>query len=457
MSFGLFSLNSANAESLVDELQTIFSEAGFGPSHELLRFIPIARLNAVIAISPRAFYLEQAQAWIQQLDRGTSGAGERLHIYFVENARAAELAEVLNQAFDRREQGGTRDATTPALLPAAYGAAAVEAGRDDTGANPPAGDAQSGRPVVPADRPRGIGLSGAGRVRIIAAESSNALLVLATPQDYRMVEQAIRRLDIIPLQVLIEATIAEVTLNDALRYGVQWFLDSGDNEFTLSELASGAAGQLFPGFSYLFKTGGDVRVVLNALSSVTDVEVVSSPQLMVLDNRTAELQVGDEVPIATQSAVSVTDPDAPIVNSIEFRDTGVILRVTPRVNPGGLVTMEIAQEVSSVVGTTTSGIDSPTIQQRKVTSSVAVQSGETVALGGLISERRERSSGGLPLLSEIPLLGAAFGSKADGAVRTELLVLITPRVVTNQRDAREVTEELRSRMRAVRPLSRKVE
>ena len=233
---------------------------------------------------------------------------------------------------------------------------------------------------------------------------------------------------------------------------MQWFFDSGDSEFTLSEFADGAAGSLFPGFSYVFQSTSDVRIVINALSEITDVNVVSSPQLMVLDNQSAELQVGDEVPVATQQAVSVTAADAPIVNTIEFRDTGVILRVTPRVNTGGLVLMDIEQEVSSAIQTTTSGLNSPTIRTRRVTSTVAIQSGETVTLGGLIRDETTKNTSGLPFLSDLPVVGFLFGTRQNDRDRTELLILITPRVVRNQREARDVTNELRRRMQTIEPL-----
>ncbi len=261
-----------------------------------------------------------------------------------------------------------------------------------------------------------------------------------------------------PLQVLIEATIAEVTLNDELRYGVQWFIrDLEGVDLTLSQVAEGALAQAFPGFSAIFSSGADPRVVLNALASVTDVNVISSPQLMVLDNQTALIQVGDQVPIAIQQAVSVGDPDAPIVNSIEFRDTGVILTVTPRVNASGLVTMEIQQEVSDVAATTTSGIDSPTIQQRRIESTIAVQSGATVVLGGLIRDRQQVTKTGVPLLQNIPFIGALFRDTASVGGRTEILVLITPRVVRTHQEARDVTEELKRRFRALVPLGAKIE
>lgn len=458
MSFGLFPLRNAKADSMVGDLQAIFGQGNDTPVGDLIRFVPVTRLNAIIVISPRASYLERARAWIERLDQEVDGVRPQLYVYYVQNARAVELAEILGNVFDDsavvagvREQpvrpiraAGSPQVSTSDLMPDATVAEALLQ---------PSALTQE---VVTGDAQQGGGDVSSAAIRVIADDKSNALLVLATPQDYRMVERAIRQLDIVPLQVLIEATIAEVTLTDDLRYGVQFFLDGGSNEFTLSNFVDGTVGQVFPGFSYLFQASSDVRVVLDALSSVTDVNIVSSPQLMVLDNQTAELQVGDQVPVATQSAVSVTNPDAPIVNSIEFRDTGVILRVTPRVNSGGLVVMEIQQEVSSVVNTTTSGIDSPTIQQRKINSAVAIQSGETVTLGGLISDSTERLRSGIPVLSDIPVLGALFGRRVENDVRTELIVLITPRVIENQIDAREVTEELRSRLRALQPLQNRL-
>jgi general secretion pathway protein D len=274
-------------------------------------------------------------------------------------------------------------------------------------------------------------------------------VIQAKPREYRKIRDALEKLDVLPLQVLIEATIAEITLNDQLRYGVEWFFRSGEFRFT-----QGSALQppsLFPGFSALFSSD-DVRVVLNALETVTDVDVISSPQLLVLDNQTARLQVGDQVPITTQQATSVGDADAPIVNSVELRDTGVILTVTPRVNANGLVILEIQQEVSDVVesaGGTTSEQTTPTINQRQISSTVAVQSGETVALGGLITDDRERSRSGLPILSRIPILGALFGTRRNDYQRTELLVLLTPSVIGSQAEARAATDELRRRMRGV--------
>lgn len=270
-----------------------------------------------------------------------------------------------------------------------------------------------------------------------------------------MIEQTMKRLDIVPLQVLIEATIAEVTLNDALSYGIRWFFDAGTrsdtHDFTFTDATNGAVVSTFPGFSYLFD-GGDARVALNALSEVTEVTIVSSPSLMVLDNKTARLQVGDQVPVPVQQSVSTQNPDAPIVNSIQFQDTGVILEVTPHVNASGLVVLDVLQEVSNVVATTSSGIDAPTIQQRAINSTVAVQTGETIALGGLIRDRANTTNNGVPVLMNIPLLGNLFKTKNITNERTELLVLLTPQVVRDQAEARAVTQELRRRLKGLERL-----
>ena len=281
------------------------------------------------------------------------------------------------------------------------------------------------------------------------------MLIFATPREYAVVEGMLRKIDIIPLQVLIDATIAEVTLNDALAYGTQFFLGNSGVAGTLSSAASGAtptintvaripigAASNFPGF--VFNNG--TSEVLNALSAVTQLKVLSAPQVLVLDNEPARLQVGNIVPILTQSQQSTISANAPIVNSVDYTATGVILQVTPRVNSGGLVTLDISQEVSDVSSPTTGNINSPTFDQRLIRTRVAVQDGQTVGLAGLIRDSDSEGNQGIPVLKDIPLLGSLVSSQNNSRNRTELLVLITPRVVRDQRDARSLTEDLRNQM-----------
>lgn len=454
MSFAMFPLRSVDPVTLVAELGEIL-RVNDGPLADLIRLVPMERLNSVLAISPQPQYLKQVRIWIERLDHQAPSDDVRLYVYYVQNGLASDLAEVLTRSLSDGLEGGTSGTSAVRPLDGGLPAVGRQPESDPSQATTPS-DETGNAPSGPR-RVASVALAGARAPRITADERNNALLVVATPREWAILEAALRDLDIIPLQVLIEAAIAEVQLNQDLRYGVQWFFESGNSSVTLSEVNTGAIAQQFPGFSYLFSGSSDIRVVLNALEGVTDVKVISSPQIMVINNQPAILQVGDQVPVATQSAVSVTDTDSPIVNTIQFRDTGVILEVTPRVNDSGLVIMEISQEVSDVVETTTSGIDSPTIQQRRLQSTVAVKDGQTIALGGLIRDDEQEVRSGVPFVQHLPFVGPLFRSTVTNDDRTELLVLLTPRVARDPEDARRITDELRRRIDAVRPLDRRVQ
>lgn len=454
MSFALIPLQSSDAKAVAAELSGVFGEAGAGPLRNLMRFVPVERLNSVLVLATNPDYLADARRWVENFDRAgdAGGGGRRLFVYQVQNGRAIDMAAVLDGLFGTAAAvGKVATAKVEGPAPRARRAVAAEA--------PATGAASATRSRESDDREAGAAATAAvvpvfeTGARIVADEANNALVVLATPDEFQTIDQALKRLDVVPLQVLIEATIAEVTLNDELRYGLQWFFQKGDLSATFTPLASGAVASVFPGFSFALQ-GTNARVILNALDSVTNINVLSAPTLLVLGNQTAVLQVGDQVPVAVQQARSVTDPDAPIVNTIQFRDTGVILRVTPRVNASGLVFLDVEQEVSDVAQTTTSQIDSPTIRQRRIASTVAVQSGETIALGGLIRDSRSKGKVGVPLLGDMPVLGHLFSTTSDEAARTELLVLLAPKVVRSREDARGVTDELRKRLRGLEPMAR---
>lgn len=290
--------------------------------------------------------------------------------------------------------------------------------------------------------------------RVSADEVNNAVVIYALPRDYAVIEEALRKLDVPPVQVMIEAAITEVTLNETLRYGVQWNWLTGDSSFRVADGASVPTAPGLPGFSY-FVAGQSIRAALNALEQRTHVKVVSAPKLVTLNNQTAALQVGDQVPVSAGNAVSVQNPQAPIVNSIEYRDTGVILKVTPRVNAGGAVQLDVSQEVSDVSTNGTSGAEqatpSPTISTRRIATTVSVQDGQVIALGGLFRDARSSGKHGLPLLSRLPVLGSLFGSHNSMEARTELIVLLKPHVIRTPDDGREVTEELRAKLRTLEP------
>jgi general secretion pathway protein D len=293
-------------------------------------------------------------------------------------------------------------------------------------------------------------------ISITSDDGNNSLVFFSTPRQYATIEDALRQLDVLPLQVLIEAAITEVTLNANLQYGVQWRLGGGAGTATLTQGTTNGLVQVFPGFSYFVANGnGNIAAALNELSDITTVKVLSAPKVLVLNNHTAALQVGDEVPIlqaqVTSTAGSING-DLPVTNEVDYRDTGVILNVTPRVNDSGLVLLDISQEVSDVSSTTTSAINSPTIQERKIASSIAVKDGQTVALGGLIRNNSSHEKTGIPWFNDIPYIGFLFGSTNNEDKRTELLVLLTPRVVRNAEDVKTITDELKEKIHAAAPL-----
>ena len=445
MSFELIELNSSDPNTIETELKNILATDEGIPLLAGTRFIPIERLNSLLIIANTTQKLKQGVAWVRRLDVGKDYEKKQLFVYRVQNIEAADLASALTELLD--EDQPTRSQAENNLVAPTLTQTTLKQKSSTTNSG-----AQSRKQeIVNADNQKsGATYKQQSTLKIVANENTNSLFIKATPKEYESILSIIKLIDIVPLQVMIEATIAEVTLNDELKFGIEWFFEKGDSKATFSTASNGSVLSSFPGFSYLYGAA-NVSAVINALDSVTDVNILSSPQLMVLDNHKAHLQIGDQVPIATQSVVSNTDPDAPTVNTIEFRDTGIVLKVTPRVNSGGLVNLNIEQEVSDVVKTTTSGIDSPTIRQRKITSSIVIQNGETVALGGLIREKKTDQKTGVPVLSSVPVLGYLFGTKSDVVSRTELLILITPKVVKNLNEAADLTAELKRKIQAFKP------
>ena len=292
-------------------------------------------------------------------------------------------------------------------------------------------------------------------MRIIANRTNNALLIYATPSEYSIIEGMLHKIDVIPLQVLIEATIAEVDLNDQLQYGTQFFFKTDHVAETLGPSSVNPNLPPYPGISQLnypsmspyFILSKAPQFALAALAEVTKVKILSAPEIMVLDNQPARLQVGQQVPVLTGQSTSNLAPGAPTVNSVDYHQTGVIMQVTPRVNTGGLVTLDLAQEVSDVAAAATNTVQgSPTFNDQVFRTRVAVQDGQTVGLAGLIRDNSSQGNTGLPILKDIPLLGTLFSTQGNSRMRAELLVLITPHVVHDQRDARALTEDLRSQL-----------
>ncbi len=449
-SFALFSLAHVAPETVIKELEAVFNGKSGDKDAGFFRFIPIERLNAILAITHQARYLSDIESWVFRLDKANTASGGSVNVYKVQHVDAVELADTLNEIFN-------------SAAPKKSKAASVAPGQETAEISSNTPDTPRAAPPASSNQPTGdVTVSDVGEVRIIADEPNNSLVIVATAQEYERILPIISQLDVMPLQVLIDATIVEVDLKNDLKYGMQWSFDTGNFHNLLSSIGSGDLKAIGPVTGYsLFYSGGTAKAVLNALAEKSAINVIASPSLMVLNNQEAFINVGDKVPVATSqstntNSVNVTPnvltpntTSAIVSNNIQMLDTGITLKIKPRVNAGGLVLMKIEQEANQAVATTTSALNSPTIQQRKINSSIAVKNGETIVLGGLIREDTSDSLTGMPFLSDIPILGSLFGTTSKNKNKTELVILITPRVVENEKNARDVTDEFKHKLTGI--------
>jgi general secretion pathway protein D len=471
MSFAVVPVKAAQPEKMVDELKAVFASDKEGPLKGRVRFIANTRLGAILVVTSNPSYIPRAQSWIRRLDARASGTEPQLHVYQVQNRTAGELAGILQSMFSQEMKvvRPTSRNVSPKSRQVSFGSDTAKSPTAGIGASDPATQAGVGKTAdtMGASRYSNNDLDGPvtdmvdnnttsntgaePMMKIVADDTKNSLLVMANDRDYQRVLRVVQGLDVVASQVLIEAVIAEVSLNDDLQFGLQWqFAKNGTPTATFSNALTGGVAASFPGFNYAVNTA-NIAATLSALNALTHVNIISTPSLMVLDNKTARLQIGDQVPITTQTATSTVTSQTAIVNSITMQDTGVILSVTPRINESGRVQLDIEQEVSSVVKTTTSNIDSPTIQQRRVKTTVVVSDGEVLALGGMIQDSASKSSNQLPILGDIPGIGAMFANRKDSVAKTELVILITPKVVRDGTESRLVTEEYRRKMNVYMP------
>ncbi|MBB1651288.1 type II secretion system secretin GspD [Delftia sp. UME58] len=478
------------------------------PLFGALRIMPIERLNSILVITPRAAYLDEARRWIAKLDQpGSGGSQPQLNIYRVQNGNARHLAGVLAGIFGGAMAGTTANSgVAPGLGTSTGGSGFGNSSFGNSGfgnsgfgnsgfgnsgfgnsgfgnsgfgnsgfggsgfgnsgfgsgqrVGSNTGFGQSGTMGQPGSQ----GAVGAnlGSIRVMADELNNTVLVWGTPAEFERIEATLKKLDLPPTQVLIEASIVEVTLNDGLEFGLQWAFNGGihnshaDGTGTLfgqkGNESSTLGDALGMGFNYTVRSSaGRVRATLNALSTKTNVKVVASPTLMVLDNHTAAIAVGTQQPYRSGETSTSATVGSTTTNSYQYKDTGVNLQVTPSVNAGNLVTMTVNQQVTDV-GSEDTITKQTAFLQRQLSSRVAVRSGESIVMGGLIQETNSNSRNGVPFLHDLPVVGNLFGSSTNSGRRTELLVIITPRVVRTDIDVREVSEDLRERMRALAPI-----
>jgi len=468
-SAGLFTLANASPDEIITSLQEVFQAEEKGKG--LVRFQPITRLNAILVLTQKLELLDKAEEWITRLDRETT-EGDDYYVYRIEHGKAKDLAQVLTASFTGAGGGVTRAAEESSVAPNRAASRTTSAPASDQAAtsSETTSSFESATTTESSTSTASTELSsvshfasnssggGAGEVRITPNENDNTLLIKAPAREYRKILSILRRIDRPALQVLINATLAEVTLNDNLKYGVQFYLQRRGGLGGALGFTNGSQIEIsppVPGLNFIVGSVTDPKVIIDALATETAVRVVSSPSIVVEHNQQATLQVGDEVPISTRQASSVIDPDAPLVNEIQFKNTGVILKVTPRISSGGLVSMEIEQELSAVANSVATGSDgtlTPTISQRRVSSSIAVQSGQMVVLGGLISERLDDSKSRIPVLRKIPYLGDILGGQTDATkARAELIMFLRPTVIRNPEEAGQIAEAVRASMQSMAP------
>ncbi|MEM7488786.1 MAG: type II secretion system secretin GspD [Pseudomonadota bacterium] len=410
-SVGIFPVRGKSAQSIISGLDLIVeTEEGAEP---LVAFEVIPEVNSILAVAKTPSALKNVAVWIQRLTRETANDTD-IYSYDMRFARASDIAPLLANILEisvEVEDGG--DAVSPEEVLEEIAA--------------------------PAASP--------GSARVVANEATNTLLIRSSRAEYQRILGVLHRLDVPPRQVLVEATIVEVSLNEELRFGTQVLFDGSDRFQLTDGLDPTSIAPSLPGFNAVFDVGGDV--IISALEDITEINVVSSPNLMIINNQSARLVVGDQVPVSVQTAQeAVEDPDI-FVSTVEFRETGVIFEVTPRINSSGSVILDINQEVSTI-GATDASTGNPIISERSISSSIAVDSGETIALGGLFEKSDSRGTSGFPILHRAPIIGGLFGTKSRAAGQTELLVLITPRIVNDRSDARRVTRTLRDRVENIR-------
>ncbi|MGB5488111.1 MAG: type II secretion system secretin GspD [Lysobacterales bacterium] len=454
MSVGIYPLQTVDVESITTELTTIFGMEAESPLAGMFRFVPLERLASVMVITPQEAYLEKARTWIETLDRGAAGSGVQLYVYRVKNLEAQVLADYLTQLFGGTASAPRQNTSRGTLAPGLQ--EAQRSSISDFNSNRQSANErglQSNRGST-----SGVVSTEEGDIRITSVIETNSLLIQATQNQYSSIQAAIERIDQEPLQVLIESQILDVELNEDLEFGVNWYLTNNPGVIG-SENFPSEYNDLQMGSTTNFLTSiigplgnGFIRATISALDSVTDVRSLGAPSLLVRNNATATITVGTQVPV--QSASISTGGIGNTVSSAQYVSTGVTLTVTPRINPGGLVYMDVTQEVSrpGARDPDISASGNPPINNKSVTSQVAVQSGQTIFLGGLISEQSSKGRTGVPYLNRIPGIGRLFGSQSTNTTRSETIVMITPTVIENTNDLKTVSDDIRVEFMKVPPI-----
>jgi general secretion pathway protein D len=430
------------ASGLLPELESIFSAYALSEKSTPLRFIAVDRINSILVVTAEPSAFEEVEKWVQKLDQPAPPSGIQTFVYRVQNSEADYLAKLLTSMQTR---GGGASITSGT----GTGGVSGSTGGGATGTSREVGafgtEVESGQTLKEG-------------VRITTDPVNNSLLIQCTAQQYAEIVKTLTELDIIPRQVMIEARVYEVTLSGALSFGLSYFLQQRSAEerkplasFTPKDALQASAGTLV----------GHTRELLAFLSASENrsrVQVLSAPTVLAMDNSDAKIQVGSEIPILTSQGIIPgvqAGQGSVFANTVQNRDTGIILTVTPRITSTGMVSLRISQEISSAQPPPAGSIQSPSFLKRSISTRAVVADGETIALGGLIQESVTATRNRIPLLGDIPGLGVLFGSTSHIRAKTELIVLLTPRIIKSAEVARDATRELREGLRDLRRSFRK--
>ncbi len=487
MSVGVFPLQSGKASRVVADLEKVFGEQSKTPVAGMFRFMPLEGANAVLVITPQPDYLLDIQEWLERIDG--AGDGVRLNSYELKYITAKDLAERLSEVYGSARRGGGDSGGSASLMPGLESTTIQDSGVDGGGDSSAriGGDSEMGGGMSTGGSG---GTSGGGvgsgsmslsrreggdasvsfevdgaQVGVSAVEETNSILVRSTPQAWRSIKEVIEKLDVMPMQVHIEAQVAEVNLNGDLSYGVNWYLEKAATDAGLPDVTTPGAG-IPPkwstlGASILGNGAGaglgwtllrnDAAAIITALDAVTDVRLLQSPSVVVRNNEEATFTVGSRIPIASVTVNPIVGDNT--FSQVQYLDTGIILKVRPRATKDGTVFFDIVQEVSSP-GSTPDQNGNVRIDNRRMKTTAIGQSGNTIVLAGLIQDTTSRSSTGVPGLSRIPVVGGLFGRQTTGKRRSEVIVLLTPTIVRNPSEANDLTDEYGRRFRAMEPLRR---
>lgn len=443
----LLPVKNTLVRDLINDLRTVFAGYGFSETGGgAIRFLPLERMNSILVISGNPTIFDEVQKWIDRLDQPLPNGGLRNYFYKVKNAKASDIQSVLANLYSGAPQRVPPSQSSPA------------AGQSETAPSTP----QAGAPfsVGAQETATTSTVAGGANVRIIADPVTNSLVIQTTPQQWVQIERTLQQLDILPRQVLIDAQIYEVTLDDSLSLGLSAFLQQRGtltNPQTTASFAAAGAGSSPSLSAQTFAFVGRTRELvtfLNASENRSRVRTLSAPSVLVSDNMSADFEVGAEIPVPTSSSVTPVQSGGTnlFAQTIQFRPTGVLLRVRPQINDSGTVTLEIAQEVSQASANTTSAVVAPVIGKTSVNSTIVVQDNQTIALSGFIRESKELTRSRIPLLGRIPIAGALFGNTQNSDSRTELIVLITPHVMRTREEADFSTKELKSKLNEIQKI-----